>query len=87
MAQKVKPMRTDIPTSIPEVTWMCSECNKEVDLEPQTHYVKNRFGQYDLQLEYIPDSRYWNGYGPEVFCSIECSVLFLNKGNWNLHLA
>ena len=87
MAQPVKPLRTDIPTSIPEVLFHCSECNKEVELESQNKYVKNRFGQWEQELEYIPESRYWNGYGPEVFCSVECSINFLNKGNWNLHLA
>jgi hypothetical protein len=66
--------RPDIPTATP-CTWNCCICNKTIDCKQEYYYQKDN----SLANRYYPLSKYWNGQGTEIFCSIECSFDFYEK--------
>jgi hypothetical protein len=70
-------MRNDIPSKLSS-QYYCHVCKKQIASDSTDHFKYDFQGNwvYDF-TDYTPSSRYWNGYGSEVFCSIDCSF------SWN----
>jgi hypothetical protein len=66
MAYNFPKMRGDIPCFDANMHWHCEVCEKYIEPDKS-------FYEYPDKYHYFPISRYWNGYGSEVFCSVDCS--------------
>lgn len=75
MAQPFKSMRVDLPSPT-ERCWTCAVCDTHIHAESQEVFdTKTK----TVKIVYTPVSRYWNGYGEEVYCSVYCGKL-----DWSL---